>query len=156
MFVERPAIQWAAACWPVRTAEITLGILVPMTCHQWLQVHARETSMNESLLPKIRTLLDELYGQNHSKPHSFFFEAIYEVLPELEELDPERVRQMVVVAFAQNEVDHASHAEEALRHLLARVRHEANRSPEREARVTGTCADSAAPCAGQINGLTRL
>ena len=86
--------------------------------------------MSDSLQPKIRTLLDELYGQNPTKPLSFFFEAVYEALPELEELDPKKVRQMVAMAFAQNEVDHASHAEETLRHLVDRVRHEANRSPE--------------------------
>ena len=50
--------------------------------------------------------------------------------PSLDELDPDRVRQMVARAFAQNEVDHASHAEETQRYLVARVRHEANRSPE--------------------------
>ena len=75
---------------------------------------------------KIGILLDNLYGQHLTKPRSFFFEAVFEALPELEELDPNRVRQMV----AQNEVDHASHAEETLRHLVARVRQEANRSPE--------------------------
>ena len=57
-------------------------------------------------------------------------ERVYEALPEPEELDPERVRRMVGMAFAQNEVDHASRAEEILRSLLVRVRHEANRSPE--------------------------
>jgi uncharacterized protein (DUF3084 family) len=86
--------------------------------------------LSDSLQPKIRALLDDLYGANSTKPLSFFFEAVYEALPELEELDPERVTQMVGVAFAQNEVDHASRAEEMLRSLLARVRHEANRSPE--------------------------
>ena len=86
--------------------------------------------MTDSLQTKIRTLLDKLYGQHPTKPHSFFFEAVYEALPELEELDPEKVKQMVAMAFAQNEVDYASHAEETLRHLVARVRHEANRSPE--------------------------
>jgi septum formation topological specificity factor MinE len=86
--------------------------------------------VSDSLQTKIRTLLDKLYGQHPTKPQSFFFEAVYEALPELDELDPIRVRQMVAMAFAQNEVDHASHAEETLRHLVARVRHEANRSPE--------------------------
>ena len=86
--------------------------------------------MSDSLQPKIRALLDELYGANSTKPPSFFFEAVYEALPELEELDPQRVRQMVAMAFAQNEVDHASRTEEMLRYQLARVRHEANRSPE--------------------------
>ena len=37
---------------------------------------------------------------------------------------------MVGMAFAQNEVDHASRTEEMLRHQLARVRHEGNRSPD--------------------------
>jgi uncharacterized protein (DUF3084 family) len=83
-----------------------------------------------SLRTKIKILLDKLYGQRPTKPQSYFFEAVYEALPELEELDPKKVRQMVAMAFAQNEVDHASHAEETLRHLVDRVRHEANRSPE--------------------------
>ena len=86
--------------------------------------------MSDSLQTKIGMLLDKLYGQHPTKPRSFFFEAVFEALPELEELDPDRVRQMVARAFAQNEVDHASHAEETLRHLVARVRQEANRSPE--------------------------
>jgi uncharacterized protein (DUF3084 family) len=86
--------------------------------------------MSDGSQPKIRALLDELYGANSTKSLSFFFEAVYEALPELEELDPERVRQMVGIAFAQNEVDHASRAEEMLRSHLARVRQEANRSPE--------------------------
>jgi hypothetical protein len=86
--------------------------------------------MSDSLQQKIRTLLDELYRQDPAKPPSFFFEATYEALPELEELDPERVRQMVSIAFLQSAVDHASRAEELLRNLLARVRHEGNRSPE--------------------------
>ena len=81
--------------------------------------------MSDGMQPKIRALLDELYRQNSAKPLSFFFEAVYEALPELEELDPERVRRMVGMAFARNEVDHASRAEEMLRSLLARVRHEA-------------------------------
>jgi hypothetical protein len=98
--------------------------------HRWLQAHEWEASLGDSLQPRIGALLDELYGANPAKPLSFFFEAVYEALPELEELDPERVRQMVGVAFAQNEVDHASRAEEALRYQLTRVRHEANRSPE--------------------------
>jgi hypothetical protein len=82
------------------------------------------------LQPKIRELLDELYRQDSGKPRSFFFDAIYDAIPQLEQLDPEQVRQMLTLAFAQIEVDHASHAEEALRHLLARVQHEGNRSPE--------------------------
>ena len=86
--------------------------------------------MSDSLLGKIRTLLDELYRQNPAKPLSFFFEAAYEALPELDQLDPERVRQMVGMAFIQNEVDHASRTEELLRNQLARVQHEGNRSPE--------------------------
>ena len=86
--------------------------------------------MSDGMQPKIRALLDELYRQNAAKPLSFFFEAVYEALPELEELDPGRVRRMVGMAFARNEVDHASRAEEMLRSLLARVRHEGNRSPE--------------------------
>jgi hypothetical protein len=86
--------------------------------------------MSDSLQPKIRTLLDELYRQDPAKPPSFFFEAAYEALPELEDLDPERVRQMVSIAFLQSAVEHASRAEEMLRYLLARVRHEGNRSPE--------------------------
>jgi hypothetical protein len=86
--------------------------------------------MSDGLQPKISALLDELYRQNPGKPYSFFFDAVYEALPELEQLDPERVRQMVSTAFAQNEVDHASRTEEMLRSLLARVRHEGNRSPE--------------------------
>jgi hypothetical protein len=60
---------------------------------------------------------------------------MYEALPALEELNPEQARQMLTVAFAQIEVDHASHAEETLRHLLARVQHEGNRSPEDVARA---------------------
>ena len=59
-----------------------------------------------------------------------FFEAAYEALPELEELDPERVRQMLSIAFLQRAIDHASCAEGTLRYLLARARHEGNRSPE--------------------------
>jgi hypothetical protein len=86
--------------------------------------------VSDSLQTKIRTLLDKLYGANSTKPPSFFFEAVYMALPGVEELDPERVRQMVAMAFAQNEVDHASHAEETLRYLVVRVKHEANRSPE--------------------------
>jgi hypothetical protein len=85
--------------------------------------------MSDSLQPKMRALLDKLYGANSRKPLSFFFEAVYEALPELEERDPEQVRQMVGAAFAQNEVDHASRKEEVLRYQLARVRYEANRSP---------------------------
>ena len=45
--------------------------------------------MNDSLPPKIRALLDELYGANSATPLSFFFEAVYAALPELEELDPQ-------------------------------------------------------------------
>ena len=86
--------------------------------------------MGDSLQPRVRALLDQLYGANTAKPPSFFFEAVYEALPELEALDPDRVRQMVGTASAQNEVDHASRTEEMLRYQLARVRHEANRSPE--------------------------
>ena len=86
--------------------------------------------MSDSLQQKIRTVLDELYRQDPAKPPSFFFEAAYEALPELEDLDPERVRQMVTIAFLQGAVDHASRAEELLRYLLVRVRHEGNRSPE--------------------------
>ena len=86
--------------------------------------------MSDILRSKIKILLDKLYGQHPTKPQSYFFEAAYEALPELEELDPKKVRQMVGMAFAQNEVDHASHAEETLRHLVDRVKHEANRSPE--------------------------
>jgi cytochrome c-type biogenesis protein CcmH/NrfG len=56
-------------------------------------------------------------------------------LPELEGLDPKKVRQMFGMAFAQNEVDHASQAEETLRQLLARVRHEGIRSPEYVKRI---------------------
>ena len=81
--------------------------------------------MSDSLQTKIGTLLDNLYGA--ATPLSrlaFSLRRSYEALPELEELDPERVRQMVAMAFAQNEVDHASHAEETLRYLVARVRHE--------------------------------
>jgi hypothetical protein len=37
---------------------------------------------------------------------------------------------MLSMFFAQSEVDHASHAEEVLRHLLARVQHEGNRPPK--------------------------
>ena len=70
---------------------------------------------------KIRTPLDELCRQNSGKPLGFFFEAVYAALPELEELDPERVRQTVGMAFAQNEVDRASRTEETLRYQLARV-----------------------------------
>ena len=84
----------------------------------------------DSLQPKIRRLVDELHRQNLCKPRSFFFEAVYEALPAVEALDPEKVCQMVSIAFAQNEVDHASRTEETLRHLLARVRHEGNRSPQ--------------------------
>jgi hypothetical protein len=91
--------------------------------------------VSDSLQPKIRGLIDELYRRNPKKPRSFFFEAMYEVLPELEELDPEQVRQMLALAFAQSEVDHASRAEEVLRHLLARVQHNGNRSPEYVKRV---------------------
>lgn len=80
--------------------------------------------MSDSLQTKIRTLLDKLYGANSTEPPSFFFEAVYMALPEVEELDAERVRQMVAMAFAQNEVDHSSHAEETLRYLVAKVRHE--------------------------------
>jgi hypothetical protein len=86
--------------------------------------------VSDSLRTKIKILLDKLYGQHPTKPQSYFFEPVYEALPELEELDPKKVRQMVAMAFAQNEVDHASHAEETLRHLVDRVRHEANRSPD--------------------------
>ena len=57
--------------------------------------------MSDSLQQKIRTLLDELYCQDPAKPPSFFFEAAYEALPKLEDLDPERVRQMVSIAFLQ-------------------------------------------------------
>ena len=39
------------------------------------------------------------------------------------------------MGFGQNEVDHASYAEETLRHLVARIRHEANRSPEHVKRL---------------------
>jgi hypothetical protein len=96
------------------------------------------TAMNsgaDRLQQKMRGLIDELYRQDPRKPRSFFFDAVYEALPELEELDPERVRQMLGIAFAQNEVDHASRTEEMLRYLLARVRHEGNRSPEYVARI---------------------
>jgi uncharacterized protein (DUF3084 family) len=86
--------------------------------------------MSDSLQQRLRTLLDELYRANPTKPLSFFFEAVFEALPELENLDPKQVKQMVGVAFARNEVDHASRTEEMLRSLLARVRHEANRSPD--------------------------
>ena len=96
--------------------------------------------MSDCLQTKIRTLLDKLYGQHPTKPRSFFFEAVFEALPELEELDPDRVRQMVARAFAQNEVDHASHAEETLRPLVARVRHEATIAGLRDACGTGACA----------------
>ena len=75
--------------------------------------------MSDSLQTKIRTLLDKLYGPNSTKPPSFFFEAVYMALPGVEELDPERVRQMV--AMARSQVDHASHAEETLRYLVVRV-----------------------------------
>jgi hypothetical protein len=85
--------------------------------------------MSDGLQPRIKALLDELYRQNPTKPLSFFFEATYEALAVLEELDPERVRQMVGIAFAQNEVEHASRTEEALRSRLARVQHAGNRSP---------------------------
>ena len=55
--------------------------------------------MSDSLQTKIMALLDELYSANSAKPLSFFYEAVYEALPELEELDPERVRRMVGMAF---------------------------------------------------------
>ena len=84
---------------------------------------------------KVRRLIDELYRQNRSRPRSFFFDALYQALPELEEMDPERVRQMLCMAFAQSEVDHASETEEVLRNLLVRVRHEANRSPDYVERI---------------------
>ena len=93
------------------------------------------TPSPDSFEPKIRGLIDELYRQNRSKPRSFFFDAVYQALPELEELDPERVRQMLSMAFARSEVDHASQAEEVLRGLVARVRHGGNRSPEHVERV---------------------
>ena len=47
--------------------------------------------MSDSLQPKIGILLDDLYGQHPTKPRSFFFEAVFEAAPELEELDPDRV-----------------------------------------------------------------
>ena len=94
--------------------------------------------MSDSLQTKIGILLDNLYGQHLTKPRSFFFEAVFEALPELEELDPNRVRQMV----AQNEVDHASHAEETLRHLVAR-------SQTRGEQIAGICeACGTGACAG--------
>jgi hypothetical protein len=102
--------------------------------------------MSDSLQPKVRQLLGEVYRQNRTKPRSFFFDAVYEAIPELEELDPGKVRQMVSVAFAQNELDHASRTEEALRSRLARVRHEGNRAPE--ASGTAACIGGEAPCAG--------
>jgi hypothetical protein len=91
--------------------------------------------VSDGLLPRIKKLLHEQYRRNPGKPRSFFFDAVYEALPELEELDPEKVRQTVSMAFAQNELDHASHAEEMLRTLVARVRYEDNRSPEYGKRV---------------------
>ena len=86
--------------------------------------------MSDSLQQRIRTLLDELYRQDPARLPSSFFEATYEALPELEELDPARVQQMVSIAFLQSAVDHASRAEEIIRYLLARVRYEGNGSPE--------------------------
>jgi hypothetical protein len=77
-------------------------------------------------LRTVRDAHDKLYGQRPTKPQSYFFEAVYEALPELEELDPKKAGN----CFRSNEVDHASHAEETPRHLVDRVRHEANRSPE--------------------------
>ena len=105
---------------------------------------------------KIRTPLDELCRQNSGKPLSFFFEAVYEALPELEELDPERVRQMVGMAFAQNEVDHASRTEEMLRCQLARVRHEANRSPGYVKRVERQHAQSVSRHAQAVQRLDQI
>ena len=86
--------------------------------------------MHDSLQAEIRAVLDELYRQHPAMPLSFYFGATYEVLPELEKLDPEKVGQMVGTAYLQTEVDHASRAEELLRCQLARVRHEGNRSSE--------------------------
>ncbi len=87
--------------------------------------------MSDSLQAEIRAVLDEQYRQDPAKPLSFFFEAVYKLLlPELEELDPQKVGQMIGMAFLQTEVDHASRAEEMLRCQLARVRHEGNRSSE--------------------------
>jgi hypothetical protein len=102
----------------------------------------KEASVSDSLRPKVRGLIDELYRQNPSKPRSFFFEAAYEALPELDELDPEKVGQMVGMAFAQNEVEHASRTEETLRSHLDRVRHEGNRSPGYVKRVEQQHADA--------------
>jgi hypothetical protein len=117
---------------------------------------AREAPVSDDLQPKIRALLDDLYRENSRKPLSFFFEAVYEALPELEELDPERVRQIVSVAFAQNEVDHASRTEEALRSLLARVRHEGNRSPEYVKRVERQHAQAVGHHAQAIERLDQI
>jgi hypothetical protein len=111
--------------------------------------------LSDGLQPQIRRLLDELYRQHRGKPRSFFFDAAYEVLPELEELDPEKVRQMVGRAFAQNELDHASRAEETLRNLLTRVRYEGNRSPEYVKRVERPHAQALRRHAKPINGSTR-
>jgi hypothetical protein len=86
--------------------------------------------MRGRLQAEIKAVLDELYRQHPAMPLSFYFGATYEVLPELEKLDPEKVGQMVGTAFLQTEVDHASRAEEMLRCQLARVRHEGNRSSE--------------------------
>ena len=93
------------------------------------------TPSPHSLESKVRRHIDELYRQNRGKPRSFFFDALYQAFPELEEQDPERVRQMLSMAFAQSEAEHASQTEEVLRGLLARVRHEGKRSPEYVERV---------------------
>ena len=84
--------------------------------------------MSDSLQTKIRTLLDKLYGANSTEPPSFFFEAVYMALPELEELDPQRVRQMVAIAFAQKKL--ITHRMGKKRYETWLPDHAANRSPE--------------------------
>jgi hypothetical protein len=63
---------------------------------------------------------------------------------------------MVAMGFGQNEVDHASYAEETLRHLVAGVRLEANRSPEYVTHVDRSMRRQCSTMRRPIDGTTKL